>query len=138
MQGLIPRCSSTLTKAKTLQSSALIIVAHGSRRDASNAEVMQLGEKVKPLVHAKYAVVKTAFLEFATPSLEKSITECVKEDVTDIVILPYFLAAGNHVTLDIPRAIAQMSMIYPDVKIELKEHLGSAEGMATLLSSVAS
>lgn len=122
----------------TLKKRALIIVAHGSRRESSNAEVMQLGEKVKPLVDAEYAVVKTAFLEFATPSLEKSIKECVRESVTDIVILPYFLASGNHVTLDIPEAITKMSMHYPDVKITLKEHLGSAKGMATLLSSMAS
>jgi len=136
MQGLIPLCSSTLTKVNILQSSALIIVAHGSRRDASNAEVMQLGEKVRPLVDAKYAVVKTAFLEFCKPSLEESIIDAVKEDAEHIVILPYFLASGNHVTRDIPAIVNQINMMYPNVKIELKEHIGSAEGMATLLSSM--
>lgn len=137
MQGLTLRYLSTQTKVNILQSSALIIVAHGSRRDASNEEVMQLGEKVKPLVHAKYEVVKTAFLEFATPSLERSITECAKEGMTDIVILPYFLASGNHVTLDIPAVIAQMNMLYPDVKITLKAHVGSSHDMSVLLSRLA-
>lgn len=120
-----------------MPNNALIIVAHGSRKASSNSEVMQVGEKVKPLVDTEYDVVKTAFLEFATPSLEKSITDCVKEGVTHIVILPYFLASGNHVTLDIPAAVAQMSMMYPDVKMELKKHVGSADGMSMLLSSMA-
>lgn len=120
-----------------LPSNALIIVAHGSRKESSNAEVMALGAKVQPLVGTQYDVVKTAFLEFAEPSLEESITASVKEGVRHIVILPYFLASGNHVTRDIPAVVEQMQVTYPEVKIELKEHLGSAEGMVSLLSSMA-
>lgn len=120
-----------------MQTNALIIVAHGSRKENSNTEVMQLGKKVEALVEANYDVVKTAFLEFADPSLEESIKNSVQEGVRDIVILPYFLASGNHVTRDIPAIVNQISMMYPDVKIKLKEHVGSAEGMASLLSSMA-
>ena len=120
-----------------MPNNTLIIVAHGSRKESSNSEVMLLVEKVKSLVDAKYDVSKTAFLEFAEPSLEESINASAKEGVRHIVILPYFLASGNHVTLDIPAIVAQMTMMYPEVKIELKEHLGSAAGMATLLSSMA-
>ena len=120
-----------------MQNNTLIIVAHGSRKASSNEEVKALGEKVKPLVDAQYDVVKTAFLEFAEPSLEESIITSVKEGVKDIVILPYFLASGNHVTRDIPTVVEQMKTMYPEVKIELKEHVGSATGMATLLSSMA-
>lgn len=120
-----------------MPNNALILVAHGSRKESSNSEVMLLGEKVKPLVDTQYDIVKTAFLEFAQPSLEESIISSVKEGVKHIAVLPYFLASGNHVTRDIPTIVAQMTIMYPEVKIELKEHLGSATGMATLLSSMA-
>ena len=120
-----------------MPNNALIIVAHGSRKESSNAEVMLLGEKVKPLVAAQYDVLKTAFLEFADPSLEESINASANEGVKHIVILPYFLASGNHVMRDIPAIVEQMTLMYPEVKIELKEHIGSATGMATLLSSMA-
>jgi len=120
-----------------MPNNALIIVAHGSRKESSNTEVMHLGEKVKALVEADYDVVKTAFLEFADPSLEESIKASVNEGIREIVILPYFLASGKHVTRDIPAIVNQISMMYPDVKIVLKEHVGSAEGMAPLLSSMA-
>lgn len=119
-----------------MPSNALIIVAHGSRKESSNSEVMLLGEKVKALVDTQYDVLKTAFLEFAEPSLEESIITSVKEGAKHIVILPYFLASGNHVTRDIPAVVEQMQTMYPEVKIELKEHLGSAAGMPTLLSSM--
>jgi sirohydrochlorin ferrochelatase len=98
---------------------------------------MLLGDKVKPLVNIQYDVVKTGFLEFSEPSLEECIKASVKEGVRHIVILPYFLASGNHVSRDIPAIVKQMEMMYTEVKIELKEHIGSAAGMAKLLSSMA-
>lgn len=69
----------------------------------------------------------TAFLEFATPTLEESILSCVDKGADEIVISPYFLASGNHVTRDIPQV----------VKIKLKEHLGSSSDMVRLLSNMA-
>lgn len=136
MQDLIQANLFTLIRAKMMQNNALIIVAHGSRKESSNTEVMLLGENVKFLVDAQYDVVKTAFLEFAELSLEESILACVEEGVTHIVILPYFLASGNHVTRDIPTVLEQMQVMYPEVKITLKDHVGSSIGMASLLSSM--
>jgi len=121
-----------------MQNNALIIVAHGSRKASSNEEVKALGEKVKSLQDKRYALVMTAFLEFATPSLEESILSCVDKGASEIVILPYFLASGNHVTRDIPEVVQKIQALHPQVKITLKEHLGSSSGMVRLLSDMAS
>jgi sirohydrochlorin ferrochelatase len=115
---------------------ALIIVAHGSRKASSNEEIKVLGEKVKSLQNKHYTFVMTAFLEFATPSLEESMLYCIDKNVSEIVILPYFLASGNHVTRDIPEVVQSIQASYPHVKITLKEHLGSSPGMARLLSDM--
>jgi sirohydrochlorin ferrochelatase len=116
---------------------ALIIVAHGSRKTSSNEEVKALGEKVKSLQDKRYAFVMTSFLEFATPSLEESMLSCIDKDASEIVILPYFLASGNHVTRDIPEVVQKIQASHPQVKITLKEHLGSSSGMVRLLSDMA-
>ncbi len=116
---------------------ALIIVAHGSRKTSSNEEVKALGEKVKYLQDKRYAFVMTSFLEFATPSLEESILSSIDKGVSEIVILPYFLASGNHVTQDIPEVVKKIQVLHPQVKIILKEHLGSSSGMVKLLSNMA-
>ena len=121
-----------------MQNNALIIVAHGSRKASSNEEVKALGEKVKSLQDKRYALVMTAFLEFATPSLEESILSCVDKGASEIVILPYFLASGNHVTRDIPEVVQKIQASHQQVKITLKEHLGSSSGMVRLLSDMAS
>jgi len=120
-----------------MSSKALIIVAHGSRRDTSNEEVRVLREKVKSLQDTHYGYVETAFLEFATPSLEESMLSCVGYGVSEIVILPYFLAPGNHVSRDIPDVVQKVQLLHPQVRIVLKEHLGSASGMVTLLNDMA-
>lgn len=116
---------------------ALIIVAHGSRRASSNDEVMRLGQKVKDAKAKEFALVLTSFLEFANPSLEESILESIEKGVGEVVILPYFLASGNHVTRDIPEIIQKVQTSHPDVTLTLKEHLGSAAGMVQLLSQMA-
>jgi sirohydrochlorin ferrochelatase len=120
-----------------LTNKALIIVAHGSRKDASNKEVMALGEKVESLLCEHYAYVMTAFLEFTSPSLEESIISCIEKDANKIIILPYFLASGNHVTRDIPEVVAKIQASYPNTKMVLKEHIGSASGVAALLVDMA-
>ena len=112
---------------------ALIIVAHGSRKASSNEEVKALGEKVRSLQDKHYAFVMTSFLEFAAPSLEESMLSCIDKGASEIVILPYFLASGNHVNRDIPEVVEKIEAAYPKVKIILKEHLGSSPGMVNLL-----
>ncbi|WP_373031534.1 sirohydrochlorin chelatase [Sulfurovum sp.] len=120
-----------------MQNNALIIVAHGSRKASSNEEIKALGEKVKSLQDKRYALVMTAFLEFSTPSLEESILSCIDKGVNEIVILPYFLASGNHVTRDIPEVVQKIHASHPQVKITLTEHLGSSSAMVRLLSDMA-
>lgn len=120
-----------------MPSNALIIVAHGSRKASSNEEVLALGEKVESLLGKDYTYVMTAFLEFAPPSLKESIILCIEKGMDEIVVLPYFLASGNHVIRDIPDVIDSIKASYPQVNITLKEHLGSSEGMANLLSDMA-
>lgn len=120
-----------------MSSKALIIVAHGSRKVSSNEEVRALGEKVKSLLGKHYTYVMSAFLEFATFSLEESILSCVGKGASEIVILPYFLASGHHVTRDIPEVVQKIQALHPKVKITLKEHIGSASGMVVLLNDMA-
>lgn len=98
---------------------------------------MALGVKVESLLGQRYAYVMTSFLEFASPSLEESILSCVEKGASEVVILPYFLASGNHVTRDIPEVVEKIQASHPQVKMVLKEHIGSVSGMVTLLSDMA-
>ncbi|MCW8822126.1 MAG: CbiX/SirB N-terminal domain-containing protein [Sulfurovum sp.] len=116
---------------------ALILIAHGSRKESSNSEVQNLMLKVEELTKEKYQITQAAFLEFAEPSLDKAIELCIEKGATSIVILPYFLASGNHVSKDIPSLVKEMQNRNPDVNIRVTSHLGSTEGIASLLCTMA-
>ena len=137
MQALIQTCLFTPIKVNTLQSKTLIIVAHGSRKNSSNEEVTALGQELKSLVGNEYSAVATSFLEFASPTLEQSIISAIDGGMKEIVILPYFLAAGKHVTHDIPQIVEKFKTMYPTIEITLKQHLGSSPAMAKLLLELA-
>jgi sirohydrochlorin ferrochelatase len=113
----------------------LIVIAHGSRRSASNAEVRMLCERLRRLVDGRFHRVGCAFLEFAQPSIPKAIDDAVRAGSTEIVLLPYFLASGAHVAEHIPRLVADKRLEYPAVIMELKAYIGAAPGIVELLAS---
>ena len=46
-----------------------------------------------------------AFLELAEPSIPQGLAQCLALDAEEIIVFPYFLAAGTHVADDIPEAL---------------------------------
>lgn len=110
----------------------LLVVAHGSRREASNDEVRDLSKKLDGMPH-QYGSVKPAFLELAEPSIPDGIRAAILDGSTKVVVFPYFLSAGRHVTEDIPSEIQIVKDEYPEVAIELAPYLGSAEGVTDLI-----
>ncbi|MFP5409717.1 MAG: sirohydrochlorin chelatase [Gammaproteobacteria bacterium] len=116
---------------------SLLIIAHGSRRAASNDEVRQLAERVRAQAGAAYTAVETAFLELAEPSIPDGLAALAAQGATEIVAFPYFLAAGTHVAQDIPEAIAEFTAAHPQVKVRLAPHLGASAALPDAILSVA-
>jgi sirohydrochlorin ferrochelatase len=111
----------------------LIVLAHGSRREQSNEEIRDLTRKIARHSDNTYAATECAFLEIAQPSIPDAIDKCIEQGATSIVALPYFLSEGNHVTTDIPEIFDQKQAQYPDVNMKLKDYVGKAPGMLSLI-----
>ena len=107
----------------------LLIAAHGSRRESSNEELKHLGMKVSAMLGVANNQVDVAFLEFASPSIENALVELFNNHVTEVIVLPYFLSAGNHVVRDIPAEISKVLAQWPDKKITLLPHIGALDSM---------
>jgi sirohydrochlorin ferrochelatase len=116
---------------------SLLLVAHGSRREASNEEVRQLTTQLGAKAGKLYQSVSCAFLELAEPSIPEGIEACIQAGAEEVVVLPYFLSAGRHVQEDIPREVAGKQQEHPQIPIRLTPYLGSAEGISELLLTVA-
>lgn len=82
---------------------SLLIIAHGSRRAASNDDVRQLAERISKLPSTDFDEVSAAFLELAEPSIPDDLEACIQRGATEVVVFPYFLAAGRHVVEEISR-----------------------------------
>ncbi|MDH5368602.1 MAG: CbiX/SirB N-terminal domain-containing protein [Gammaproteobacteria bacterium] len=114
---------------------ALLLVAHGSRREKSNEEVVDMSNKLKIHCDGEFEIVKPAFLELAEVLIPDGIKQCVNEGATSIIILPYFLNSGRHVVEDIPNIVNAEKKIYPDISIKISSHLGASEMMMDVLIS---
>jgi sirohydrochlorin ferrochelatase len=112
---------------------ALLIVAHGSRRKASNDEVRALTEAVASHPDNGYQKVACAFLELAEPSIPDGLRELIHGGAQDITVVPYFLSAGRHVAEDIPEEVGKVTAEFPDLPIRVAPYLGASNTMAGLL-----
>lgn len=111
---------------------ALLIVAHGSRRAASNDEVRALCNTVAARDEGLYEQVTCAFLELAEPSIPAGLEALIAAGARDITVVPYFLSAGRHVAQDIPAEVARVAV--PDgVSVRIAPYVGRSAAMADLL-----
>ena len=112
---------------------ALLLIAHGSRREQANDEIHQLALYLGDNDQSDFDCVKHAFLEMGRPGIAESIDELIQGGAVEVVVLPYFLAMGAHVARDIPEIIDQLRHQHPMVNLSIMPHIGSTEGMKRLL-----
>lgn len=82
--------------------SAVIIVGHGSKLPYNKEVIM---ENAKRLSKMGIPNVYYAFNEFDKPTIEEVVDEIAKRDVSEIIVLPLFIAKGDHLINDIPSKI---------------------------------
>ncbi len=101
---------------------ALILMAHGSRNAAANADLVDLADRIREL--QRYALVVASYLELAEPDIKTACGRCVAEGAERIILLPYFLSAGVHMHRDLTGIQDELATMYPSVQFLLAEPLG--------------
>ena len=112
---------------------ALLIISHGSRRSASNAEVFQLADRLREESGAEIEQTACAFLEIAEPKVQAIIDELAAAGASNILVLLHFLAAGMHVSADIPRELEAAGVRHPGITFSVLPHLGALPGLSSLV-----
>ncbi len=112
---------------------SLLLVAHGSRRAESNAEIAVVANALRDRVKGNFTHTEHAFLELAEPSIPEAIDSLVKNGATDVTILPYFLSAGRHVHEDVPEIVNAKQQQYANVKLHIAPYIGEASEMIDVL-----
>jgi sirohydrochlorin ferrochelatase len=101
---------------------AVLLVDHGSRRPAANRQLELLAQALRARLPDR--VVEIAHLELEPPSIAEGIEACVAAGATRIVVHPYFLAPGAHLSRDLPRQVSEAAARHPGVEVRVSEPLG--------------
>ncbi|HMK56453.1 MAG TPA: precorrin-8X methylmutase [Dissulfurispiraceae bacterium] len=112
----------------------IIIIGHGSPRREANT-IASLAEALHVSLHpgCEDNCVRGAYLQFSDPDIETVIEESVSEGARRIILHPFFLNSGMHVTKDIPELISDATRKYPGVEFIYTEPLGMHEKLIEIV-----
>ena len=101
---------------------ALLIVDHGSRREESNDLLKQIAEMMQD--RFGLSIVHYAHMELGKPTIQQGFDACVADGAEEVIVHPYFLGPGRHVTTDIPDLVKQAADRHPGIAFRITEPLG--------------
>jgi len=102
---------------------AVIILGHGSRNTGADEAIRKVVDGVKQT--SSFAVVEHAFLQYVPPTPHEVIERCAGQNVDRVVIVPFFLQAGAHVTRDIPELVEKARKQHPKIEIIVTDYVGA-------------
>ena len=108
----------------------LLLIDHGSRRAASNAQLEDMATRVA--ARRPGLPVAAAHMEIAPPDIANGVDRLVTQGATEIVALLYFLSDGRHSQEDVPRLLAEAVARYPGVTARCGAALGPHDKLAEL------
>jgi len=114
---------------------AVIILFHGSRADGADETAQRIATEVGR--RGKFGVVTTAFLQHMKPDLMEAVHACVRQGAGKIIVVPFFLQMGMHVTADIPVLMDRVKKRYPDLPVVTTSAVGSHPMMAEIVVELA-
>jgi len=116
-----------------LGQTGVVLVDHGSKRDAANQQLIELVALYKDVTGAR--IVEPAHMELATPTIADAIAACVNQGATEVIVHPYFLAPGRHSTEDIPRMAAEAATVHGGIPFRVTEPLGLDERICAVIEA---
>jgi sirohydrochlorin ferrochelatase len=113
---------NSLESSSLHPATAVLLIAHGSRRAEANADLERLADAVRE--RGEYPIVEIAYLEIASPDIPTGARSCVAKGARRVLMLPYFLSAGAHVVNDLDRCQRALSAEFPGVNFSVCPPLG--------------
>jgi len=108
-------------------SHAVLFLAHGSRSADANRFVL---ERVSALqARLPGLAVEAAFLQSAEPGLDEALASLAAAGARRVVVVPLFLAPGNHATRDLPAAVRRAAARHPGLEAVVTPPLGTDPGV---------
>lgn len=112
----------------------IVLFAHGSRDPLWSRPIEAIANKVSEASNA--CLVRCAYLELMTPSLESVMEELALLGVDHIRIAPMFLGIGKHAREDLPEITARLAKNYPHIKLDLMPSIGQHPELISAITNI--
>jgi precorrin-8X/cobalt-precorrin-8 methylmutase len=120
-----------------MSATGIIVLVHGSRGSRGRVEVEmaldRIVEGLKPYVASEVRVIGAA-LQFNQPTLEEAVESLAGSGVERIIIVPYFLFSGRHLTEHVPQMLADLQHSHTGVQFLVADNLGLDDYFIGLLA----
>lgn len=111
---------------------ALLLIAHGSRRPEANADLEHLAAELRQ--RGEFALVACAYLELVQPDIDAGGGALAAQGASTVLLVPYFLSAGMHVTEDLEAARQRLEQKHSGVRFRLCAPLGRHPLLAEIVA----
>lgn len=112
----------------------VIVLFHGSRAGDAEEAARRLCDDVAR--QGGHGMVEPAYLQHSRPGLADAVDAAVRRGAERIVIVPFFMLPGAHVTADIPALVETMRARYPAVGFSVTGPVGAHPLMATIVAEL--
>jgi sirohydrochlorin ferrochelatase len=109
----VTRAGSSSSDAGLGETVGVVIVDHGSRRQASNDLLTEFVRMYRE--QTGRPIVELAHMEIAPPDIEAAFGRCVEQGATLVAVSPFFLSPGRHWQEDIPTLAAEAAAKHPGI-----------------------
>lgn len=116
----------------------VIILAHGSRGERGKADVAEVLSKITHEIKALLpsgVEVAGAALQFNSPSLDEAVEFLARQKIKRLIIVPYFLFHGQHITEHVPKLVERLRGLHPEIEFVVSGNLGLDEHFIDLVAN---
>jgi sirohydrochlorin ferrochelatase len=111
-------------------STGLVIFAHGSSVASANAAVEAIASAT---AEAGGFQVEVGFLDPVRPTLDEAVESLVRNGVSRVLVVPYFLTLGLHLQRDLPVIVERIAGRHPALDIRVTPPLDGHEALLQIV-----
>lgn len=100
---------------------AVLLLGHGSKAHGANETLKKVAARVRE--KGGYGLVVPAFLQMVEPDFQGGVDIIAGKGFREIIVMPYFLYMGLHVTQDLPGEMDAAKVRYPGLEFVLTKNL---------------
>ncbi len=113
----------------------ILLFGHGARNPAWALPFRHIRDLI--LAHDPAALVELGFLELMQPAFDEGIDSLVRQGATEIVVVPIFVAGGEHVKKDLPQMAGNAMARHAGLVIGLAHPVGEAAPVLAAMADYA-